>query len=85
LSWNEAISHATSIPAEMTWLDRGYLKPGSPADLVVFEPDVFRDMATFGNPLTPPEGIRYVMVNGKIAVQEGKVREQPAGHFLRRK
>lgn len=84
LSWNEAISHATSIPAGMTWLERGYLKPGTPADLVVFDPLTFMDRATFEKPLLPPEGIGYVIVNGQVAVEEGKVNEKPAGQFLTR-
>jgi len=84
LSWNEAVRHATSLPAKMTWLDRGYLRKGSPADLVVFEPLSFRDRACFGDPLLPPEGIRYVIVNGEVAVEDGRVSEKPCGHFLTR-
>jgi len=82
MSWNRAISHATSIPAGMCWLDAGRIKEGVPADLVVFDPDTFGDRATFGEPLLPPEGIKYVIVNGKIAVEDGVAGKEPCGRFM---
>lgn len=84
LSWAEALDHATSIPADMAWLDTGRIRQGSPADLVIFDPAEFRDMASFGEPLLPPEGIRYVIVNGKVAVDEGLLNADPCGRFLTR-
>ena len=84
LSWAGAISHATSVPADMAWLDAGRITEGSPADLVIFEPENFRDKATFAEPLLPPEGIRYVIVNGNVAVDEGLLNASPCGRFLTR-
>lgn len=85
LSWPEALAHATSIPAEMTWLDRGTLRPGSVADLVLFEPERFTDKATFSDQLAPPEGIRAVLLGGRVAVREGTITEEPLGTFLLRR
>ena len=82
LDWNHAVSHATSIPSGMCWLDAGRIEAGAHADLVVFEPDKFRDMATFDKPLLPPAGIKYVIVNGRIAVDDGVADTEPYGRFL---
>ena len=68
----------------MAWLDAGHMAEGSPADLVIFEPENFRDKATFAEPLLPPEGIRYVIVNGNVAVDEGLLNASPCGRFLTR-
>jgi N-acyl-D-amino-acid deacylase len=84
LTWSEAICHATAIPAEMCWLNRGQIKTDSTADLVIFDPQTFADRATFAEPLLPPEGIRYVIVNGKVAVDDGDLNADPCGKFLTR-
>jgi|SRR6056297_30653 len=82
LSWSEAVAHATLIPSMMGWLERGEIREGMNADLVIFDPEKFCDMATFEDPLKPPRGIKYVIVNGKIAVENGEVAREPAGNFL---
>lgn len=84
LSWEEALKHVTSLPADMIWSRRGRLEPGAPGDLVVFDPQKLEDTATFKDQLSPPRGIRYVFVNGEMAVREGEIQEPPRGHFLRR-
>lgn len=85
LTWSEAIDHATAIPAEMCWLNRGQIKTDSTADLVIFDPQTFADRATFEEPLLPPEGIRYVILNGKVAVDDGDLNADPCGTFLTRR
>lgn len=82
LSWPQAIRHATSLPASMVWLPSGVIREGAPADLVVFSPDRLRDTATFRDQLLPPEGIEYVLVNGRIALEHGILTEPPTGSFL---
>ena len=84
LSWPEAIRHATSLPAEMGWLDAGRIREGATADLVVFHPDRLRDRATFQDQLLPPEGIAYVILGGQVAVDHGTIAPEPLGSFLLR-
>lgn len=64
--------------------DRGYLRPGAFADLVVFDPDQVRERATFAAPQENPEGIHYVLVNGQVAVDAGQPTQVLAGRALRR-
>jgi N-acyl-D-aspartate/D-glutamate deacylase len=80
-----AIRSSSGLPADILKLtDRGYLKAGYIADVVVFDPAKLRDTATFDNPHQYAEGIIWVLVNGHVAVQDGK--HQPAtlgGRVLR--
>jgi N-acyl-D-amino-acid deacylase len=84
LSWEEALRHVTSLPADMIWSDGGRLKAGGPGDLVIFDPRTLEDTATFENQLSPPRGIHWVFVNGELAVRNGEILEIPRGRFLRR-
>lgn len=69
----DAIRKMTSMPAgRLNIKDRGYVKPGFKADIVVFDPGVIADRATFDSPRLYPSGIEYVVVNGKTVVAEGK-------------
>jgi dihydroorotase/N-acyl-D-amino-acid deacylase len=69
----EAVRKMTSLPARRLGLgDRGIVRPGMKADLVVFDPEAVKDTATFGQPMQYPEGIREVLVNGKLVLAEGK-------------
>ncbi len=80
----EAIRKMTSAPANRLGLrDRGLLRPGMKADLVVFDPQEVIDTATYEEPLRHPKGIRHVFVNGKETVREGKLLEARAGRVLR--
>jgi N-acyl-D-aspartate/D-glutamate deacylase len=68
-----AIRTSTGLPADILKLkDRGYLKPGYFADLVVFDPKTFRDTATFDKPHQYAAGVRWVLVNGHVAIADGK-------------
>jgi N-acyl-D-aspartate/D-glutamate deacylase len=79
-----AIRKMTSLPANRLKLyDRGRIAPGMAADLVVFDPDTIQDTATFSKPLSFPKGIGYVLVNGKIAVEQGRSTDELAGKVLR--
>ena len=61
----DAIRKMTSMPAgRLNIKDRGYVKPGFKADIVVFDPGVIADRATFDSPRLYPSGIEYVVVNG---------------------
>ena len=75
----------TSLPADRFGLsNRGRLRPGDAADLVVFDPAKVADGATYDRPLDPPAGIVYVIVNGAIAIDNGKLTGGTSGHVLRR-
>lgn len=72
LTLEDAIWRMTGYPAQkMRFTDRGLLKKNYKADVVVFDPNTVIDKATFVNPFQRPEGINYVIVNGKIVVKEG--------------
>jgi N-acyl-D-aspartate/D-glutamate deacylase len=67
-----AVRSATGLPADILKLtDRGYLKPGYRADVVVFDPAKFRDAATFDKPHQYAAGVKWVLVNGHAAVKDG--------------
>jgi N-acyl-D-aspartate/D-glutamate deacylase len=80
----DAIRRCTSAPAARVGLtDRGVLCPGAAADVVVFDPDRIRDRATFTAPHQFPDGIDLVVVNGTIAVEQGRHTGARSGHVLR--
>jgi N-acyl-D-amino-acid deacylase len=84
LTMEEAIRKMTSLPAMFLGLqDRGIVKEGFWADLVVFDPDKVRCRATYGNPRLYPEGIPYVLVNGQLAVDQGEPTGALSGKVLR--
>jgi N-acyl-D-amino-acid deacylase len=72
LGLEEAVRKMSSIPAQRLGLkDRGILRDGMKADVVMFNPDRVAAKATFEEPKQYPEGIDYVMVNGKLVVDNG--------------
>ena len=78
-----AIRSNTSLPAETFGLKkRGLLKEGYFADIVVFDPQTIRDLATYTKPRILATGIRYLLVNGKLAVFEGRMQDVLAGRPL---
>ena len=85
LDFPEAIRKMTSAPAARLGLrDRGLLRPGMKADLVVFDPDEIIDTSTYEEPRQHPKGVLHVFVNGKQAVRAGELFEARAGRVLRR-
>jgi dipeptidyl aminopeptidase/acylaminoacyl peptidase/N-acyl-D-aspartate/D-glutamate deacylase len=84
LRLEEAIRSATGLPADILRLpDRGYLKKGFFADVVVFDPKQFRDRATFDKPHQYATGVRYLFVNGQPVISEGIYGGALAGRVLR--
>jgi dihydroorotase/N-acyl-D-amino-acid deacylase len=83
LRLEEAIRKMTSQPAARVHLqDRGILRPGLAADLTVFDPATIRDVATYENPMHYSVGVRYVLVNGRAVVSEGKITGERPGRAL---
>ena len=75
----------TSAPAAKLRLpDRGILRPGMKADIVVFDADTVADKATYVDPFQYPVGIELVTVNGSITVRAGAHTGEKAGRVLRR-
>jgi dihydroorotase/N-acyl-D-amino-acid deacylase len=84
LSLEDAIRKFTSLPAQrMRLSDRGVLKSGMWADIVVFDPDSVRDRATFEKPNQLSEGMRWVLVNGVPVIADGKATGALPGKILR--
>jgi len=80
----QAIHSATGLPAAILQLtDRGYLRPGYLADIVVFDPAAFIDRATFDNPQQYSAGVRWLFLAGQAAIADGKVAEPCYGRPIR--
>jgi N-acyl-D-amino-acid deacylase len=84
LTLEEAVRKATSQAAIRVGLvDRGIVRPGLFADLVVFDPATVADVATFEDPNRYSTGIRHVFVNGKAVVADGAITAERPGRALR--
>ena len=83
LRLEEAIEKMTAMPAaKFGFRDRGLLRPGLAGDVVVFDPETIRDNASFERPAVYPDGIDYVLVNGQVAVDAGRLAGVRAGTVL---
>lgn len=84
LTLTEAVHKMTSLPAKRVGLhERGLLRAGFYADVTIFDPKTVLDRATFEMPNQHPEGIKYVVVNGQISVDNGQRTAALAGRVLR--
>jgi N-acyl-D-amino-acid deacylase len=84
LALEDAIRKFSSLPAQrMRLTDRGVLKQGMWADVVVFDPATIRDLATFEKPNQLSEGMNYVLVNGVPVIDQGKMTGALPGKVLR--
>lgn len=85
LTLGDAVRRMTSLPARtFGFLDRGIIRPGLAADLVLFDPARVVDKATFADPHRYSEGFDYVFVNGVPVVVNGELTDERPGTFLRR-
>jgi N-acyl-D-aspartate/D-glutamate deacylase len=84
ITLEHALRSASGLPADILRLpERGYLKPGYFADVVVFDPETYLDRATFDKPHQYATGVRYLWVNGELAIDQGKYTGVLAGRVLR--
>ena len=84
-SLETAIHRMTGLPATKFRLeDRGFVREGAFADLVIFDPARVLDIATYEDPRRHPEGIHHVFVNGTAVVREGEHTGARPGRALRR-
>jgi N-acyl-D-amino-acid deacylase len=85
LSLEECVAHLTSRPAARLRLpDRGLVREGYRADLVLFDPATVAAGATFAEPRTLPTGIPYVLVDGRFVIEDGRRTAVLAGRAVRR-
>ncbi len=84
LTLEDAIRKFTALPAQrMRFTDRGVLKQGMAADIVIFDPATIHDLATFEKPNQLSEGMSFVLVNGVPVIAEGKMTGALPGKVLR--
>ena len=84
LTLEQAIRSCSGLPAQILRLpDRGVIRTGAIADIVVFDPKTFRDAATFDHPTRYAPGVRYLYVNGVAAIAQGKPLKVLPGRALR--
>jgi predicted amidohydrolase YtcJ len=84
ITLEQAIRAATGLPAQILGLpDRGTLRAGSWADVVIFDPTQFRDAATFDDPLRYSQGVQFLLVNGTPEIWNGRSTGRLAGRALR--
>jgi N-acyl-D-amino-acid deacylase len=85
ISLEQAIRSMTSLPARVFRIpDRGELRPGAVADIVVFDLAKVRERATYAQPHQLSEGMVHVIVNGRPAIANGAFTGARAGRVLRR-
>ncbi len=84
LTLEDAIRKFTALPAQrMRFTDRGVLKQGMAADVVIFDPAKIKDLATFQEPNQLSQGMDFVIVNGVPVIAQGKMTGALPGHVLR--
>ena len=80
----EAVRKMTSLAASRVGLmDRGILRPGTYADVTVFDANTIKDVATFNDPMHYSVGVKYVFVNGQPVLWDGKITDERPGRGLR--
>lgn len=85
LDFIDMLKKMTILPAKRLGLiNKGDIKPGMDADIVIFNADTIIDKATFEEPTNPPEGMKYVMIGGQIAMEGNKVVNSRLGKSVRR-
>jgi dihydroorotase (EC 3.5.2.3) len=84
LTLEEAVFKMSGLPARRMGLkDRGLLRPGQAADLVLFDPAAIRDRSTFEDPHHYAEGVHAVWVNGVLELEAGRITGRRGGVVLR--
>jgi N-acyl-D-amino-acid deacylase len=83
ITLEDAVRKMSSFPAKRIGLaDRGVLREGLKADLAIFDPATVRDLATFEQPHQYAQGVEYVIVNGQVAFEGGKMTAARPGVVL---
>ncbi len=81
----EAVRRVTALPAAMLHIrNRGFLRPGMCADITVFDPRTIAPRATYAHSARLAEGVRHVVINGGVALEDGEQTSYRGGRFLRK-
>ena len=84
MTLEDAVRRMTSLPARaFSFHDRGIIRPGFVADLVLFDPDTVKDKATFEDPHQYAEGMQHVFVNGTQVLKDGEHTGNMPGRVVR--
>lgn len=82
----EAVRRVTSKAADMLgMIDRGRLKAGMMADITVFDPEMIGPRSTYLDPVQLSQGVKHVLVNGGVAIEDGRQTDYRGGKFLRKR
>jgi len=84
ISLYQAIEKITYLPAKKFGLNKGTLSVGADADIVIFDFNEIKDNATFAKPSLSPSGIKWVLINGEIAVEDSKIKKSNLGSFIKK-
>ena len=83
ITLEDAVHKMSGLPAQRLKLyDRGLIRPGMKADLAIFDPATVADKATFEKPHQYAVGVKWVIVNGKIVIDDGKLTSERPGRIL---
>jgi N-acyl-D-amino-acid deacylase len=83
LTLETAVQKMSALPSQRLGLtDRGVLRAGTKADIAIFDPQRVRDIATFEKPHAYAEGVTYVIINGQVAFENGKMTTARPGRIL---
>lgn len=85
LSLEKAIEKITSYPAQILGIPKGSLQVGADADIAIFSLEEILDKATFSESSLPPEGIKTVIIGGKLVLMNGKILDNSSGKSIRKK
>lgn len=80
----QAIEKITYLPAKRLGIKKGTLSLNADADIVIFNFDEIKDNSTFKEPALKPDGIKYIIINGEIALEDGKLIRSDLGSFIKR-
>jgi len=83
LSLYEAIEKITYLPAKRFGINKGTLSINADADIVIFNFDEIKDNSTFDEPALAPDGIKYVIIDGKIVVKDNELIDRHSGRMVR--
>ena len=73
VSLEEAVRKCTSLPADFLGINKGHIKEGYDADIVIFDPETIGSDASITDPIRDPKGIEYVFVNGSLRLKDGVI------------
>ncbi|MCO5386342.1 MAG: amidohydrolase family protein [Desulfosporosinus sp.] len=83
MTWEEGVMRITGDPAQRLNLrNRGFIKTGYIADLVIFDPEIINAPENYNNPSLDPLGINYTLINGQVVLANGKVLKTNAGKLI---